>query len=75
MSKVGRKHNKACALLKGFRKKHSVVLSLILLNPTGYTTLTAQYQKKKSVEDYFQYTALCHSWINMSIYDQEDQRR
>lgn len=64
MSEVGRKHNKARALLKRYRKKHSVVLSLILLNPTGYTTLTAQYQKKKSVEDYFQYTALSHSQLD-----------
>lgn len=71
MSKVGRKHNKAGALLKRYRKKHSVVLSLILLNPTGYTTLTAQYQKKNQLKITFSTQHfLTHSWINISIYDQ-----
>lgn len=49
MSKVGSNNmlDKACVLLKSYRKNYLVALSLILLYPTKYATLTVQYQKKK----------------------------
>lgn len=67
MSKLGRKStlDKAGALIKGYRKKHSLALSLILLNPTSSAVLTAQYQRKKwkstLTEDDFQHKALLNA--------------
>lgn len=72
--------DKACALFKGYRKKHSVALTLILLNPKSYVTLTVQYQKKKQKsnldEDDFQHKALVtQSWLNNSVQDQHTQKK